>query len=119
MAMTLRQLILGKIAEEAAEIAQVALKAQQFGLEDINPKKSISNLQDLQMELTDLQGVVHMLFEDLREEGTMFVTQCNEASINTKIAKVAKWAKRMQERGQVNLDTNSLPAWFIPFWNNT
>lgn len=119
MAMTLRQLILGKIAEEAAEIAQVALKAQQFGLDDINPKKHISNLQDLQMELTDLQGVVQMLFEDLKEEGVMFVTQANEHSVNVKIAKVAKWARRMQDKGHVNLDLHSLPTWFLPFWNNT
>ena len=52
-----------KIAEEAAEIAQAALKAAQFGHDSFSPldPDKTTNLESLAGELGDLQGTVDML----------------------------------------------------------
>lgn len=52
--MTAQQYILGKIAEEANEIAQRALKAQQFGIEQTEPGKEQDNGERLETEILDL-----------------------------------------------------------------
>lgn len=43
-----------KIAEECAEVAQRALKAQQFGLGEIQPGQNLDNLDRLMDEFHDL-----------------------------------------------------------------
>jgi hypothetical protein len=45
---------LGKIAEEAVEVAQRALKAQQFGLGEVQPGQDFDNLERLMGEFHDL-----------------------------------------------------------------
>lgn len=45
---------LGKIAEEAVEVAQRALKAQQFGLGEVQPGQDLDNLERLVDEFHDL-----------------------------------------------------------------
>jgi len=52
--LTAQQYILGKIAEEAAEIAQRALKAQQFGIDQIEPGQELDNGERLENEFLDL-----------------------------------------------------------------
>ena len=52
--MTAQQYILCKLAEEANEVAQRALKAQQFGIEQTEPGKSQDNGERLESELLDL-----------------------------------------------------------------
>lgn len=52
--MNARQYILMKIAEEATEVAQRALKAQQFGLDQTEPGKTQNNAERLEGELLDL-----------------------------------------------------------------
>lgn len=64
MPMTRLQLLLGKIAEEAAEVAQRALKAQQFGLDEIQDGQDCTNAQRLRGELIDLRAVVEMVEEE-------------------------------------------------------
>lgn len=56
--MNLEQLILGKIAEEASEIAKAALKAQQFGLDDCDPSST---------ELDELKAALGVLSQDLSD----------------------------------------------------
>ncbi len=58
------QLLLGKLAEEAAEVAQIALKSQHFGLEEVYPKKGISNGKRLALELGDMAAIMEMLTEE-------------------------------------------------------
>lgn len=62
--MTNAQYLLGKLAEEAGELAQIAIKAQQFGLGetqcgqgDVFP----TNAKRVQAELNDVIGVIKML----------------------------------------------------------
>lgn len=60
--MNREQYLLGKIAEEAAEVAQIALKAQQFGFDSFHPDDpDTTNLDLLRGELNDLLAVVGML----------------------------------------------------------
>lgn len=57
------QYLLIKLAEEAAEIAQIALKSAQFGLDNIEPGKDKTNAQRIHSELNDLSAVVDALNE--------------------------------------------------------
>lgn len=59
--MNIQQFYLLKIAEEASEIAQAALKAMQFGLLEVNPASGESNGLRLHKELTDLAAMVYEL----------------------------------------------------------
>lgn len=43
-----------KIAEECAEVAQRALKAQQFGLGEVQPGQDLNNLERMVAEFHDL-----------------------------------------------------------------
>lgn len=59
--MTLEQYLLGKIAEECAEIAQRASKAQRFGLTEKQPGQDKDNAERLMEEMHDLHAVLWML----------------------------------------------------------
>ena len=61
--MNRRQYLLCKLAEEASEIAQIALKTQQFGLDEVYEKES--NRVRCHGELNDLLAVVDMLNEEV------------------------------------------------------
>ena len=54
MSMSKHQYLLGKIAEEAAELAQRALKAQQYGVGEIQSGQPFTNLQRMKHELLDV-----------------------------------------------------------------
>lgn len=57
---TFQQLLLIKVAEECNEVAQRALKAVQFGL-DQKQRGKPPNRERLRREISDLQTVIHML----------------------------------------------------------
>lgn len=61
--MTYIQYLLGKVAEEANEVAQRALKAQQFGIEEVQDGQPDDSWSRLNGELLDLQTVLRMLEE--------------------------------------------------------
>lgn len=75
-----------KLAEEASEIAQIALKAAQFGLESVCPTETQTNRQKLFKELNDLMGVL----ATLNEEHALGFVASTEA-IKAKQAKMAKY----------------------------
>ena len=54
---------MAKIAEEAAEVAQEALKCQTFGLHDTYGDNG-TNVERLKNEFNDLLGVVELLAEE-------------------------------------------------------
>lgn len=58
MTMTYEQYLLVKLAEEASEVAQIALKSSQFGLNETYSRVGKSNLYRLNAELNDLLAVV-------------------------------------------------------------
>jgi len=58
------QYLLSKLAEEASEVSQIALKSQQFGLDEVYPKVGISNKERIHEELNDLMAIVGMLNDE-------------------------------------------------------
>lgn len=60
--MNRKQYLLCKLAEEASEVAQIALKTQQFGLDEVYEKDS--NRTRCHGELNDLLTVVDMLNDE-------------------------------------------------------
>lgn len=57
------QYLLSKLAEEASEIAQIALKASQFGLNEVYIDET--NRKRIFNELNDLLGVVELMNHEL------------------------------------------------------
>ena len=93
--MTKKQLLLTKLAEECNEVAQRALKAQQFGTEEIQPGQELNNYQRLHLELNDLLAVVEMLNE---ETGFNFkVSKKMIQDKKTKINKFYQYSKKLKQ----------------------
>lgn len=93
--LTREQWLLGKIAEEAAEVAQRALKAQQFGLTEVQRDQVFTNGQRLLQETWDLVVVLRLLCGDgseLPEAGWTI----------RKYDKLRKYLQLSQGQGQVD-----------------
>lgn len=84
--MNLLQYYLTKLAEEGSEVAQIALKAQQFGADEVMPGQPLTNFQRCHLELDDLQAMV----EELNEHFA-FGYQPDRARIEAKKEKVRKF----------------------------
>ena len=85
--MNKKQYYLTKLAEEAAELAQIALKCAQFGLEEVHPHTLEANYEALQKEWNDVVacGVLIELTQPL------FTTEVDEEVIEAKFEKVEKY----------------------------
>lgn len=59
--MTRLQYLLNKLAEEASEVSQIALKTAQFGLDECKQGQELTNAQRTHSELNDLLAIVDML----------------------------------------------------------
>ena len=94
--MSREQYLLIKLAEEASEIAQIALKTSQFGMEEKYHKLDTNNKERIHAELNDLLGVVDLL----NGESGFGFTQDSVASC-TKAEKINKYYKLSQELGMV------------------
>ncbi|MCP5230697.1 MAG: hypothetical protein H6948_01150 [Zoogloeaceae bacterium] len=62
--MTRTQLLLIKLAEEASEVSQIALKTAQFGPHEVKPGQDDTNFQRIRIELDDLLAIVEMLNDE-------------------------------------------------------
>lgn len=96
--MNRQQMLLGKLAEEAAEVAQIALKSQLFGLTERCVGLSFNNAERTHQELDDLMAIIEMLNEEC---GFGYVT--SPQRIAEKKAKVNLYAVYAQSLG--TLDT--------------
>lgn len=86
--MTKEQYLLTKLAEECAEVVQMAIKCQHFGLDECQTEGSESNRQRLHQEISDLLSIVVML-----NEQTNFGFVYTDQDIDEKIKKVEKYAQ--------------------------
>lgn len=86
--MTLAQYHLIKIAEEASEVAQIALKAAHFGLSETQPGGLFTNAQRIYGELNDLLAMVHRLGEVSNGEFWFDIGSPDHVAIANKLAKV-------------------------------
>lgn len=91
------QYLLTKLAEEASEISQIALKTQQFGLDEKLPGQDLTNCDRIEMEFNDLLGVIELLNQEFG---------CNirqdDVAIKAKGEKINKYYQYSIECGQVN-----------------
>ena len=90
------QLLLGKLAEEGAEVAQIAMKTQQFGLDEICPDQPFTNAERTHQELNDLFAIVDMLNKEFE-----FGFEFEIVHIQKKKARVNEYAAKSIELGQV------------------
>lgn len=91
------QYLLGKLAEEAAEVAQASLKGAQFGLGRVIPGQNITNAEKCYREIDDLIGVLELL----RERHNFGYTP-NEARIAAKKVKVMSYMVECINLGTVD-----------------
>lgn len=99
--MTLEQYYLTKIAEEASELAQAALKASQFGLFEIIEGTNETNEQRITKELNDLLAVI----SELRYIGYEEPVLMEDFGLQLeKINKVDKYLAYSQSLGLVEKD---------------
>lgn len=94
------QYYLGKLAEEGSEVAQIALKTQQFGAHEVMPGQPLNNFERCHRELDDFWAMV----EELNEKfGFGYVP--NRARIEAKKAKVRTYLGYSIHLGMVDGDT--------------
>lgn len=95
--MTYEQYLLVKLAEEAAEVSQIALKAAQFGLDDAHPFGGLNKAGRIAEELDDLLAIVDILNSDY---GLAFTpSQMRRAR---KKFKVDEWAAHAAKKGRLD-----------------
>ncbi len=102
--MDLEQYYLCKIAEEASELAQIALKTQQFGLFEKHPDLTINNLHRLYSELYDLLITLREFSEFVDKElqyTTPFLLPSNTI-FKKRVEKMQKYLEYSQELGRVS-----------------
>ncbi|WCM21387.1 hypothetical protein NDK50_08045 [Paraburkholderia bryophila] len=102
--MTLTQYYLVKLAEEASEVAQIALKCAHFGVSEVQPGQSLTNAQRCYAELNDLLAMVHQLGK--ASGGEFYFSQDGFAMAN-KIAKVDRYLAYSQSLGLVELNAEA------------
>ena len=93
------QYLLTKLAEECTEVAQMALKCQQFGLEDVKPEQAVpyTNAERLHSELNDLMASIEML------NGKGLGYEVDEYAVCVKKKKVNKYIQMSADLGFVKL----------------
>lgn len=100
------QYLLTKIAEEASEISQIALKIQQFGLYEVCPDLDETNVERINKEFNDLLGVVELFnFEVYQITGRSDELKRDEYLIQHKKEKIGKYYNYSVELGQVKEDS--------------
>lgn len=108
--MTLTQYYLVKLAEEAAEVAQIALKTAHFGLTEHQPGCDETNAMRVYAELNDLLAMVHRLSEVSNGEFWFDIGQPDHVSIARKLAKVEHYLAYSRSLGLVELEIAAPPA---------
>lgn len=98
--MNKEQFFLTKIAEECTEIAKVALKAQQFGLDNVKEGQLLTNRERLIEELNDLFVILSMMdANDL-----LVLSYYTDNEVEQKQNKVIKYLNKSIELGLIDAD---------------
>lgn len=97
--MSYEQFLLMKLAEEASEVSQIALKTIQFGMQEHCPGLSLNNKERIHEELNDLLGIVELLNRTMS-----FGFKVDNTAIDKKIIKVNKYLKYSVDLGKVSSD---------------
>lgn len=97
--MTRQQHALLKLAEEASEVAERALKAMQFGLDEVEPGQPLSNRERLEYEIRDVMSVTVLLVR-LKMVATVEFSSMEE-HVRAKLEKIERYYQLSQSLGQV------------------
>jgi len=95
--MTLQQYLLMKLAEECAEVAQRALKAAQFGLDEVQKGQDLNNAERIYGELNDLHSITILLNDTIPG----FDYTPDMKAMKAKRNKLKKYKKLSEAQGQV------------------
>lgn len=107
--MNIIEYLLNQVQEEGGELIQAAAKANRFGLSSPDPRTGITNRQTLVAELNDLKAAVELLDAALVSEGQPSLEGLGDrAAIDTKKAKVIRYAKYSVEAGTLDYAPGSL-----------
>lgn len=108
--MTRTQAILGKIAEECNEVAQRALKAQKFGLLEMQPGQGLNNLERILDEYLDLRVAMQKLDEDVdsvdmfEAEDKIFKFGKEQEALTARSERFEKYINLGVEKGMISKD---------------
>lgn len=91
------QYLLNRLAGEAAEVAHIALKTQEFGMTEVCPDQPFTNAERIHQELDDKQAVIELLNGEAN-----FGYVPNRERIEAKKKKIAKFYAKSVELGQVD-----------------
>lgn len=91
------QYLLGKLAEEASEVSQIALKTQQFGLHEVYSEQSFTNSERIHQEINDLMAIIEILNEEFK-----FGYGIDRGHITNKKIKVNKYYEYSRTLGEVS-----------------
>ena len=80
--------LLGKLAEECAEVVQIICKINQWGIDGFNPVTNETNIELLHQEVGDVLTMVDLLVQ----EGVLFDQRLQNAKIKKRI-KFKQWSK--------------------------
>lgn len=108
--MNLKQFYLAKIAEEATEVAKIALKAAQFGLSEIQPGRDESNAERMYAELNDLFAMVFRL-NDVAGVGEFRYNAPDHMAMARKIEKVERYLAYSRSLGLVEPERPAKLDW--------
>lgn len=97
--MNRKQYLLTKLAEEASEVAQIALKTQQFGFDEVKHSQTLTNRERVFQELDDLFGILEMLNEEYD-----FGYFPDVKNVEAKKIKVNKYFKLSEKLGEVSYE---------------
>lgn len=86
------EILLIQLMEECCEVSQRASKALRFGLLEVQPNQELNNKERLNLEISDLYGVLQILHNEYKIGG-------NEEEMNKKITKIEKYLNYSKECG--------------------
>lgn len=103
--MTKEQYFLTKLAEEASEVAQMAMKCAQFGRDERYQADGPSNYERLIHEINDFRVIVGLLRG--RESVTLIDLESYPYNLKAKEAEILKYLKYSQDLGQTQTEETS------------
>lgn len=98
--MNRQEMLLTQLSEECSEVIQRVTKIQRFGLHEVEPEQSLTNVERLINELNDLWAVIQMLEDDKIIQDHWY----SEKKEKTKKEKVEKYLGYSQQCGTLESD---------------
>lgn len=99
--MNITEYLLTCLAEECAEVAQRASKANRFGITEIQPDQPLNNAERIMLEINDFVAVVELL-----QAEKVLTTGPSRLAIDAKKAKLQHFMTYSIEQGTLQIPPN-------------